>query len=349
MKKLAVLLLVLAMVLSLSFVSYAADEAEDPYADLDPIVLQNADGGTIEEISTIYNGKFCDMVTERSGGKLTIEWYPAGQLGSLVESMEAISIGTMDLAKVDPSLMGEYSPITKLLTLPFLIKDYEHGAKVLNGEVGAMIAEQIEKDSGIKVLGWEFVGFRNFCTKTPIRSVADCKDILLRSPEAQIYMDTFNLLGMQPTPIPYGEMYTAMQTGVVDGVETTPEVIYTSEFYKLGKYICASNHMFTVNFIGINANLFYSLPQAYQDLLVSCAQECVEGEQAEILENADKWYAKLEEGGAEITEFENYQELIDLYSDYWAQTSASIGGNAQESIESINGLPELFAKETIHR
>ena len=244
----------------------------------------------------------------------------------------------MDLAKVDPSIMGQYSPVTELVTLPFLIKDFEHAGKVFNGEVGKMLAKQIEEDCGIVVLGWLFVGFRNFCTKTPITTVADCKDILLRSPEAQIYMDTFNLLNMKPTPIPYGEMYTAMQTGVVDAVETTPEIIYSSEFYKLGQYVCASNHMFAINFIAINADLFYSLPQEYQDLMYEVAAEVCEEEQAEIVANADSWYDKLAADGATITEFENYQELLDIYQPYWAQTAEKIGGNAQEIIDAIVAL-----------
>ena len=314
------------------------DQTPDSVEELTPMTLQNADGGTIEEISTIANGRFCDIITERTDGKLTIEWFPAGQLGSLAESAEALTLGTMDLAKVDSSLIGQYSPVTELLSLPFLIKDFDHADKVLNGDVGDMIAKQIEEDCGIVVLSWLFVGFRNFCTKTPITSVSDCKDILLRSPEGQIYMDTFNLLSMKPTPLPYGEMYTAMQTGVVDAVETTPEVIYTSEFYKLGKYVCVSNHMFTTNFIGINADLFYSLPQDWQDLLREVGEEVAAEEQADIIANADMWYEKLADDGAVITEFDNYQELLDLFTPYWEEAAERIGGNSQEIIDAIIAL-----------
>ena len=225
-----------------------------------------------------------------------------------------------------------------MLNFPFIIKDYAHAERVINSDVGKELSEKMAQKNNTLILAWHVNGFRNFCTKKPIRNVADCKNILLRSPEADVYMNTFKYLNMKPTPIPYGEMYTALQTGVVDGIETVPSIIYTGEYYKLAKYVCKSNHMISLNCVTVNKNFWAQLPQAYRDIIIQTLNKNQSEEFAEVKKSDDSYYALIQKGGGTITEWDNYQELVSLFTPFWSQMAAKIGGNAQKYIDKIKAL-----------
>lgn len=287
------------------------------------ITLKYGHGNAIEHLCSVYSQEWADLVKEKSNGRITIEIYPAGQLGSLVEMLEAVSLGTLDITLGDPSLMTEYLPEMGLIALPFIMKDYRHAEKVVDGEVGQELYSRLADASDLRILGLFWNGFRNFCTKVPITKVSDCKDILMRSPEAKIYMDTFTTLGMKPTPIPWGEVYTAMQTKVVDAMETGPEAMYTQDFYKIGKYVCKSNHICSLVGPTINEKVWKSLSADDQKLLKDCLAVALKNEREKSEANDAVWYQKLEAGGAVLTEFENRQELVDLFTPYWTDYAKS--------------------------
>ena len=182
-----------------------------------------------------------------------------------------------------------------------------------------------EEQLGIVPLGWTWNGFRNMCTKTPIRSVADCKNYKLRSPGAQIYLDTFETLGMSPTVVPWSEAYTAMQSGMVDGIESGLEAFYTQGFYTLGNNICLSHHMISIIGPIINADKWNSLSPDTQKLMKDCWAECQKELNQKVMDGEDSYEQKLKDAGCTITEFENRQELIDLFTPYWTK-SAEDGG-----------------------
>jgi tripartite ATP-independent transporter DctP family solute receptor len=315
-----------------------APAADDPLANLEPITIKLAHGSPATEASTIYCEKWMAAVTEKSGGKIKFDYYPNGQLGSLAELIDALDTGSIDMSKADPSLMTANYPAIGVLNLPFLISTYEQADKVIDGSVGDAIAEELAAASKTQIIGWYVNGFRNFCTKTPITKVADCKGILLRSPEAKVYIDTFTRLDMKPTPIPFGEMYTAMQTGVVDGIETVPQLIAETGYHKLGKYVCKSNHMISLNCITANTDFWAKLPQEYKDIMTECMAENEKEQRAFVASTDEKYYEQIESEGGTITEFENPQELIDLFTPYWSESATAIGGNSQKFIDEIKAL-----------
>jgi len=304
-------------------------------ADLEPMTITLGTGGNNIEMSEQGVQKFIELVKERSEGKITIEYVNGGQLGSASELAESMELGTLKMAKLDPTTMNGYIPEYSLLVQPFLIKNYDHIKKVVKLDSVKALDQRLSDEHNIHILAWMGCGFRAFATKTPIRTVADCKGIVLRSPEAQIYIDTFKTLGMSPTPLAFGEMYTALESGVVDGCEPAASAIYQYEFYKVAPYICRSNHMFSPVVLCIATDMWNDMPALYQKIFNDCAAEASDWEWTSMEAEEDSYFEKMAADGATITQWDNYQELVDLFTPYWDNTAKTLGGNAPQILADI--------------
>lgn len=314
-----------------------AAPSDDPLADLDPITITLADTVAETESGTKAGMAFAEAIKEKSNGKITIEYKAAGQLGTFEETTEAMSLGQLDMARLDLSYMGAYSPESQLLFLPFLIKDYEHFEKILASDYIDQIEAQLDKYN-IHVLDYVSAGFRLILTKTPITTPADCKDILFRSPGSQIYLDTFSTLGFSPVTIAFNEVYTALQSDVVDGTDNSVPVAADGEYYKLCPYVCRSNHMFSFTTFCVGTEFWESLPEEYRAIMTECINEACAAQRAnaETLEN--EYYEKMEADGATITTWDNPAELVDLFTPYWDEAAKTTGGFAAEFVEECINL-----------
>ncbi|MEI3086343.1 MAG: TRAP transporter substrate-binding protein [Oscillospiraceae bacterium] len=241
----------------------AADTAAVEYPEMTlKLSHHNAVDQPIHEALT----KWATMINEQSGGKITIDIYPAASLYNQTDAQDAVQMGTLDMCLADCSQLSSAVPAFALTAMPFLYDSYETAGKVIFGEVGAQLDQQLEDTLNMHAFGWTWNNFRNMITKTPITSLDDCKGYKLRSPGTDLYLNTFNTLGMSPTVVPWNEAYTAMQSGLVDGVESGLEAFYTQGFYELGKYVCLSCHMISVIGPVMNADKWNSLDEATQEL-----------------------------------------------------------------------------------
>lgn len=309
--------------------------SDDPLADLDPIVITiahcNADG------SAPANGVqyFVDAIEERTNGKITFEVYGNSTLGGYVELTESMAMGGLDMGELDPTLMTEYAPELPMMIQPFMVKDYAHFGRVLETEEVKAAEAKLEANN-IKTLGYMYAGFRSMCTQKEIHTVDDCKDIIIRSPEADIYMNTLKRLGMSPTPMAMSEMYTAMKSGIIQGAEPAVSAIWDNSLYEVCPYILKANHMFSFNNIVVSAEFWNDLPEAYQEIIAEEVAKACEKEQIEMEEREEEYYTMLADAGCTVTEWENYQELVDLFQPTWSETANSIGGDAPALLAAIN-------------
>lgn len=354
MKKLIALLLALAMCLSLAACgsgtaeSAPAAETKAPEAAATPdaagptydtVTLKLSHHNAVDQPIHEALTKWAELLNEKSGGAITIDIYPAASLYNSTDAEDAVKLGTLDICLGDTSQLSNSLPAFALTSLPFLFDSYETAEQIVYGEVGDKLNELAESELGIVALGWTWNGFRNMCTKDPIESVEDCKHYKLRSPGSQIYLDTFSTLGMSPTVVAWSEAYTAMQSGMVDGVESTLEAFYTQGFYTLGNNICLSRHMISIIGPIINADKWNSLNADTQNLMLECWAECQAELNATVIAGEDGYQQKLEEAGCNITSFQNRQELIDLYTPYWTESAEA--GNYTELLNAalavVNG------------
>ncbi len=319
---------------------YAGGSKESPSpakaASDKPVVLKYGHQNAVDHLVHVYSVKWADDVGKKTNGRIKIEVYPANQLGNLREMMEAVQLDVLQITLGDTSMMSTVLPEFGLLALPFIFQGYEHAEKVIDGEVGKGLGDKLAAAKNMRPLGWFWNGFRNFATKTSITKVADCKNIKMRSPEAKIYMDTFKTLGMNPTPIPWGDVYTALSSGVVDAMESGPEAIYKQDFYKIAKYVCDSKHIFSVVGPTISERTWKAFSKEDQVVMADSLKAIVAEQRAKAIAQDKELYDKLKLAGAVLTKFENPQEVIDLFTPYW--TDYAKGAKVENELKKIIAL-----------
>ncbi len=186
--------------------------------------------------------KMGEDLEELSGGKMTLEIYPSQQLGTERQCLELLQIGSLDMTKVSVGVLENFAPKMKVLGLPFLFRDREHSFKVLDGPIGQKLLNDGEQ-YWLKGLGYYDAGSRSFYTKSnPVNTPEDLKGLKIRVMESVTAMDMVNKLGGSPTPISWGELYTSLQQGVVDGAENNPPSFYLSRHYEVCKFYSLDEH-----------------------------------------------------------------------------------------------------------
>lgn len=186
-----------------------------------------------------YMGK---VLEENSGGKMKLKIYPSQQLGTERQCIELLQIGSLDMTKVSAAIMENFSPDMKIFGLPYLFRDRKHAFKVLDGQIGKDLLNGGVKYR-LKGMGYYDSGSRSFYTKNrPIEKPDDLKGLKIRVMESVSAMNMVSSLGGSPTPISWGELYTALQQGVVDGAENNPPSFYLSRHYEVCKYYSLDEH-----------------------------------------------------------------------------------------------------------
>jgi len=190
--------------------------------------------------------KFAELCAEKSDGRIKVTVYPAAQLGNERDMLEGIQMDTIDMMLATTAYLANLESAFSVLDLPFIFDDVDHVKACLDGEVGQQLSKILSDNQGLKILTYLNSGFRVMLTKnTKLENLDSFKGLQMRSPETPVYVQMFKALGAAPTPIPFSEVYTAIQTGVVEGVEVSPDLMYTMKFHEVGKYIARTNHIFT--------------------------------------------------------------------------------------------------------
>jgi len=179
---------------------------------------------------------------EISSGKMEVQIYPNQQLGTERENLELLQIGSLDMTKVSVGVMENFAPKMKVLGLPFIFRDRQHSFDVLDGPIGQQLLDE-GKQFRLKGLAYYDAGSRSFYTKErPVEQPTDLEGMKIRVMESVTAMDMVRSLGGSPTPISWGELYTSLQQGVVDGAENNPPSFYLSRHYEVCKYYALDEH-----------------------------------------------------------------------------------------------------------
>jgi tripartite ATP-independent transporter DctP family solute receptor len=312
---------VLILTLSLGLV-FANGVSETKAASAEKVIeISLAHANAIDQPIGRYSDLFASMVNEKSGGHIHVTVYPAGQLGSMTDVMDNVANGLQDMSIIDIGNLDAYEPAYAMVSFPMLISSWEQATKVLDSEKSAALTEDLAANKNMRVLGWWWNGFRNMCSKVEIREIADFKGVKFRSPGADAYLTMFSLLNAKPTVIPWGETYSGMQSGIVDGMETTTEALYSQSFYTLGKYILMTRHIFSCNAPVISETLWKSLSAEDQKLIADCMDEVTRQIRAEVINDESKYINLLKESGCEIITLSDQDKLVDLFKPYWSEYS----------------------------
>lgn len=212
---------------------------------------------------------------KRSGGKMSIEIYPNQQLGNERQCVELLQIGSLDMTKVSAAVMENFSPNMKVFGLPFLFRDKAHSFSVLDGPIGKELLDGGQK-YWLKGLGYYDSGSRSFYTKDkPVETPEDLKGLKIRVMESVTAMNMVKGLGGSPTPISWGELYTSLQQGVVDGAENNPPSFHLSRHYEVCKFYSLDEHTTVPDVLIVGTHLWKTLTEQEQKWLQASSDASV--------------------------------------------------------------------------
>jgi len=241
-----------------------------------------------------------EHVYQRSNQRLRIDIYPSEQLGSERECLELLQVGSLGMAKVSCSVLEGFVPAMSILSLPYLFRDEEHRTKVLEGEVGKKLLREGEK-FWLRGLCFYDAGMRSFYTKAkPILVPDDLIGLKIRTQESTTSMRMVQALGGSPTPIAWGELYSALQQGVVDGAENNPPSYYLSKHYEVCKFYSLDEHTAVPDVLLISTRAWSSLSPEFQNLIQQAADESAQYEKQLWMKATQEALKQVQKFGAKI-------------------------------------------------
>ncbi|PID55851.1 hypothetical protein CSB45_14165 [candidate division KSB3 bacterium] len=276
-------------------------------------VLSFGHYGAPTDTATKAAEHFAELVEERTNGQLTITLHPGNELGNSPTQLQGVRIGTIDLVMVGNPYLTAFAPELNVLDLPFLFTSCEHAYNVLDGAAGRRLLDTLEKYQLKGLAFWE-IGFRNISNSSrPIHSPEDLKGLKIRTTPNPAHVLAFKLLGANPTPMPFAELYMALQTKTVDGQENPVHHIYASRLHEVQNYLSLTNHAYTVAPLVMNLAKFQSLTAENQKILVEAALESAKYERELNSSLNGESLAKMKAEGIEVVEepdIEAFRSLV---------------------------------------
>lgn len=216
-----------------------------------------------------------ETVKKRTNGKHSIKVYTGTQLGGEKDTIEQTKLGALDLVRINSAPMNNIVPETLVPSLPFIFRDVTHMRKVLDGPIGDEILKALEPH-GFVGLAFYDAGARSFYnTKKPIRTPADMKGMKIRVQQSDLFVGMLQALGANATPMPYGEVYTALKTGLVDGAENNWPSYDTARHFEVAKYYTVNEHSMVPEILMFSKKVFDTLPADEQQVFKQAAKESV--------------------------------------------------------------------------
>lgn len=271
-------------------------------AEIHEQTIRFASAGAEGSPLVIGQRKFAEIVKEKSGGKIDVKVFPAGMLGGDLQSVAALQGGLLQMSVMNAGLMASLAPDFAVLDLPFLFESTKEADAVMDGEVGKTFAKELT-DKNLVVLAYWELGFRNLTnSRRPVEKVDDIEGLKIRVVQSPIYLEMFQALGANAVPMPFPEVYTALETGTVDGQENPAPSILTAKLNEVQKYITLTRHTYNPMVLLFSKPLWEKLDQDEKDLLQAAATEAA-AFQRQLSRDADqKAVEALAASGMTVTE-----------------------------------------------
>lgn len=239
---------------------------------------------------------FKKMVEERTGGSIQVNLYPNSQLGDEPELWQQLKDGTIQASTASCMPLSNFVPEWAAFMLPYLTDSPEVMYRVLEGPVGERLKRLVIQKIGCRILGWSFLGFRNFTNNVrPIRSPADMKGLKIRVTQSPEAVKMVEGLGAQATPIPWSELYGALQQKVVDGQENPLSMIEQAKLYEVQKYLTLDGHTLGVLPITVNEKAFQALSTDQKAIVKDSAQQAIAIFRAQLYLGNTLWIDDLKQ------------------------------------------------------
>jgi tripartite ATP-independent transporter DctP family solute receptor len=283
--------------------------------DSPEMILRYAEVNAEKDERAQASRQFADLIKERTNGRIEIQVFPGAQLGDNKQVFQNLQLGAIDMTNSVPAqykTMGLDIPYVKVLGIPFLFRDEDHAVKVMHGEFGEQLKSDVTAKGGkVVILDYFVAGSRSFFANKPINTLADFKGLKIRVQQDEVYMDMVKAFGGSPTPMATSELYSALQTGVVDGAENPVKGYYNNKYYEVSPYYAYSRHMIEPTAITISELTWNRLSEEEKEIFRATAAEVTAEFQKTIKEKESIQIEELKAEGAELIELQDYDKWVE--------------------------------------
>jgi len=335
-------ILALGLVILMSLTLLAGCGGKAPDGDQPKSDAKSSDGGTI----TIRVGhvlapthpyqlgleKFGELVSEKTNGKVKVQAFHSSQLGNERDMVEGLQLGTIEMSLVSTAPLASFTKQFEVFDLPFIFKDTESARKVLDSSIGQGILDSLESQGIIGLCYFEN-GFRSVTdNERPITKPEDLKGLKIRTMESPIHMASFKVMGADPTPMAFGELFTALQQGTIDGQENPLAIIETSKFYEVQKYLSLTEHFYAPAPLLISKSFYEGLDADTQKAIKDAALEARDYERGLLDDMNKKLMDELQQKGLQINTVDK-QPFIDAVQPVYTQFENEIGKDLIQQVQ----------------
>ncbi|WP_304508566.1 TRAP transporter substrate-binding protein [Anaerotignum sp.] len=312
----------------------AAEGAGDS-ASAEPVIIKL--GTTVNEQDSfqIAAEKFKELVAEKTNGAYEIEIYPNGSLGDERTMLESMQMGTLDMGIITSGPFVNFIPEMGVLDMPFLFPDNASAYKVLDGEIGQGLLDEFE-GANLKGLAYAERGFRNLTNNVkPVTSAADLNGLKIRVMENEVYISTFESLGVNAVPMAWSEALTALQQHTIDGQENPVNVIHSFKLWESQKYLTMTRHAYASAIITMSLQKFNALPEDVQVAFKEAAQEAAEYERQWVADNEASQLEDIKANGVEVVEnpdIESFKAAVQPTYDKYGEQYADLIAQIQDAL-----------------
>ncbi len=268
---------------------------------------------------TLGLNKFAELVAAKTDDKVKVEVFHSSQLGNERDMIEGLQLGTQEMALVSTAPLSGFTSKFFVFDLPFIFEDYEGAYKVLDGKIGQDVLASLN-DQGIMGLCFWENGFRHVTnSKHDVKTPADLDGLKIRLMENPIHMDTFKTMGADPTPMAFGELFTALQQKTVDGQENPVPIIWTSKFYEVQEHMSLTGHFYAAAPLLISKQFYDGLAPDIQKAIQEAANEARDYERDLLAQQNEEFIGKLKDAGTNIIEVDKstFKEAVKpVYEKY---------------------------------
>ena len=274
---------------------------------------------------------FKDALERRLPNGISVSLFPNRQLGDDKEILEGLTFGTIDLGIITNAVVANIEPSYQLVDLPFLFGSSKQAHRVLDGEIGAQLKNNL-LDNGIYSLGIAEGGFRNMINSVrPVYSPSDVEGVKYRTMQSPVFIEMFNSLGGSPVPMAWGETFTAMQQGTIDGLEIPSAVVKSNNYADVAKYLSQTRHTYSAIHLLMSKKKYDKLPADVKKAINEAGIEAVNKQREAVAILEQKVLSDLQEAGMKVNEINDPAEFRALVAPVYKKFEASIGSELLNS------------------
>jgi tripartite ATP-independent transporter DctP family solute receptor len=278
---------------------------------------------------------FCDEITKGTSNRYTCQQFPSSALGGEREMIEAVQLGTQDLVNTSSGPLGNFVPEVKLFDIPFLFRGYDHARKVMDGPIGQDVLKKMQ-GKGLIGLAWTENGFRHMTNnKRPINQASDAAGLKLRTMENKVHMAGYKTFGILPTPMPFPELFTALQQGTVDGQENPIPVILASKFSQVQKHLSLTGHVYSPGVLILSPNVWGKLSDADKKVFTDAAVKAGIAQRKRVNDDEATGIAQLKKDGMQVVENVNGESFRAAVAPAYAEFAKEFGADKIAAVQAV--------------